>query len=150
MIAWILSTLRGLSLIAIWCMLAYGAYRDYQEGTFPNELAVALAGACAVHTVVTRSIFSLLWYALAAVIAFAALYVFELVWRRGHGGSPGIGMGDAKCLAALMLRGPLTALIGFAVALIGLGVAGKALDRSALPLLPFFVPAYALVWLVLG
>ena len=73
-----------------------------------------------------------------------AVMVFELLWRRITG-RPGQGMGDIKALFAVGMINPVVAGISYACAMAALAVAGVALKKEALPLLPFFAAAYALV-----
>ena len=54
-------------------------------------------------------------------------------------------MGDIKALFAVGMINPVVAGISYACAMTALAVAGVALKKEALPLLPFFAAAYALV-----
>lgn len=148
MLAWALSITRGLLFLAQWCILVWAACVDARDRVFPNGLALALAAVCALFCAVTRSPSTLLLHALEAAAFCGLLVVFEMAWRRRKGAS-GIGMGDIKCLFALMLVSPLEGVLSFAGALALLAVAGAALGRGSLPLLPFLVAAYAVASLLL-
>ena len=109
--------------------IAAAALIDARERRFPHALSVLLA----------------------ATAVMALLLATETLWRRMHGGAAGLGGGDVKFLAALMLADPLYALASFILGLCLLAVCGLLARRDALPLLPFvaigcaFVPLAALL-----
>ena len=124
---------------------------DAQTRRFPNGLAALLAVTCASHAIFASGFPALASHALLAACSGAALFAAESVWRRLHGGAAGLGGGDVKFLAALMLADPLYALASFILGLCLLAVCGLLARRDALPLLPFvaigcaFVPLAALL-----
>mgnify|MGYP003373903816 CR=1 FL=1 len=132
-------------LAARWGILVYAAWRDARTRTFPNGCAAALAAVCAAWCVAGLGGAGMLGLnAVLALAVAAALVLFERAWRRRRG-EAGLGMGDVKFLAALMLCDPARALAAFAAGLLGLAAAGLALRRTSLPLLPFAVGAYAVL-----
>lgn len=57
-------------------------------------------------------------------------------------GERGLGGGDIKYLAAVMVAHPFAGAASFACGLAALAAAAAATRRRALPLLPFCVPAF--------
>lgn len=115
------------ALAAVWPVLA--ALPAGAGAPPAGELAAALAAR-------------LLSHAVPASLAAGALTALEVGWRARRG-SAGLGMGDVKLLAALMLADPLTGLTSFAAALALLALACVLARRPSLPLIPFI----ALTWL---
>lgn len=147
-----------------WAIMGYAAWHDARTRTFPNGLAAVFVFVCAAEAFTSGGLThlslpdgagglqeggflvasggrALVMNAIAANVVFAALYVFELVWRHFRN-APGIGMGDLKFLFALMLIEPVKAIIAFVLGLVALAITGVATRKSPLPLLPFVVGAY--------
>ena len=131
--------------------IAAAALIDARERRFPHTLSVMLAATSAIFGLMHGGIRGFAWHALAATAVMALLLATETLWRRMHGGAAGLGGGDVKFLAALMLADPLYALASFILGLCLLAVCGLLARRDALPLLPFvaigcaFVPLVALL-----
>lgn len=131
--------------------IAVAALIDARERRFPHTLSVMLAATSAIFGLMHGGIRGFAWHALAAAAVMALLLATETLWRRVHGGAAGLGGGDVKFLAALMLADPLYALASFILGLCLLAVCGLLARRDALPLLPFvaigcaFVPLAALL-----
>ena len=123
-------------------LLLASAVIDARSRTFPNVLFAGLACSCAAMSWAVGGWARLAGCAAASLAMGAALTVFELGWRRLHGGAPGMGMGDVKFLAALALWRPFDALASFALGMLFLACAGAVLRRGSLPLMPFAVPAF--------
>lgn len=137
--------------IILVCEIAAAALIDARERRFPHVLSVLLAATSAIFGLTHGGIRGFAWHALAAAAVMALLLATEALWRRMHGGAAGLGGGDVKFLAALMLADPLYALASFILGLCLLAVCGLLARRDALPLLPFvaigcaFVPLAALL-----
>ena len=116
---------------------------DARDRVFPNGLAALFIVAAGASAVVAGGIGLLVRRICLAWVACGILLLFELVWRRLHGGVAGLGMGDIKYLFGCLLLDPLLGLYSFAMGLLALAVAGLILHRPSLPLLPFAVCAYA-------
>lgn len=131
--------------------IAVAALIDARERRFPHALSVLLAATSAIFGLMHGGIRGFAWHALAAAAVMALLLATETLWRRLHGGAAGLGGGDVKFLAALMLADPLYALGSFILGLCLLAVCGLLARRDTLPLLPFvaigcaFVPLAALL-----
>lgn len=131
--------------------IAAAAVIDARERRFPHVLSVLLAVTGAIFGLMHGGIRGFAWHAFAAASVMGFLLVVETLWRRMHGGVAGLGGGDVKFLAALMLADPLYALASFVLGLCLLAVCGLLARRDALPLLPFvaigcaFVPLAALL-----
>ena len=133
-LAMVLAFLRAAILVAASAI-------DVRERRFPNGLAVTLAIVCAVSTLAGAGVRVLALRALAALALIVALGGFEVVWRRVNGNS-GIGMGDAKFVAALALFDPMRAVLSFAAGLAVLAGFGIIARRGTLPALPFISAAW--------
>lgn len=133
--------------IPFWICAFAGAVVDVRERRFPN----ALAGACAVAAFAgvwfDRGVNTALDHADLAVIVYLALVLTESLWRRVRQ-TPGIGMGDAKALFALCTVDPLGGIAAFAVALLVLALSCLLTKSRFLPLLPFLVPIFAIIEVV--
>lgn len=127
--------------------IAAAAFIDARERRFPHTLSVLLAATSAIFGWVHGGIRGFAWHALAAAAVMALLLATETLWRRIHGGAAGLGGGDVKFLAALMLADPLYALASFILGLCLLAVCGLLARRVALPLLPFVAIGCAFVLL---
>lgn len=127
--------------------IAAAAFIDARERRFPHALSVLLAATSAIFGLMHGGIHDFAWHALAAVAVMALLLATETLWRRMHGGAAGLGGGDVKFLAALMLADPLYALASFILGLCLLAVCGLLARRDALPLLPFVAIGCAFVLL---
>ena len=79
-----------------------------------------------------------------AVAVCAALFIFELIWRRLRGNA-GLGIGDIKLLFSLALLNPTTALASFAIALILLAITCLTIKKPFLPLIPFLAGTWIAV-----
>ncbi|MFR2950694.1 MAG: prepilin peptidase [Collinsella intestinalis] len=90
--------------------IAAAALIDARERRFPHALSVLLAATSAIFGLMHGGIRGFAWHALAAAAVMALLLATETLWRRIHGGAAGLGGGDVKFLAALMLADPLYAL----------------------------------------
>ena len=116
---------------------------DARTRSFPNGLAAAFALACGARAWAEGGA-GLLWRrACLASLLCGVLVLFELGWRRFHGGAAGLGMGDIKYLFGSLLLNPLRGLCSFAMGLLLLAGAGLVSRQRSLPLLPFSVCAYA-------
>lgn len=114
---------------------------DARERRLPNVLAILLAAASAIAALASGGVDALALNALAAFAICGMLLVLELFWRTRRG-APGQGIGDIKALFSLVLASPARGVISYALALIGLAIAGIAVHRPALPLLPFLAVAF--------
>lgn len=128
--------------------IAVAAFVDAREHRFPHVLSVLFAVTCAVFGVQRAGLDGFARHVFAAAAVMALLLAAETLWRRMHGGVAGIGGGDIKFLAALMLADPLYALASFILGLCLLAVCGLLARRDVLPLLPFVAIGCALVPLV--
>ena len=104
--------------------IAAAALIDARERRFPHALSVLLAATSAIFGLMHGGIRGFAWHALAAAAVMALLLATETLWRRIHGGAAGLGGGDVKFLAALMLADPLYALASFILGLCLLAVCG--------------------------
>ena len=132
--------------IPFWLFAIAGAVIDARDRRFPNSLA----GACAVALAgvwFDLGLNTALDHAGLAVIVYLALVLTESLWRRVRQAS-GIGMGDAKALFALCTLDPLGGIVAFAVALLVLALSCLFTKSRSLPLLPFFVPIFAIIEVV--
>lgn len=130
-------------------LLVAAAYIDARSRLFPNELALALAfvsAACALCS--SGAVYCAIALARAAVFC-AALFGFEALWRR-YRGSSGIGMGDLKATFSLLVLSFRAGVAGFCVGLALLAVACVARRADSMPALPFIVPSFLVLWVVLG
>lgn len=114
---------------------------DARKRRLPNVLAILLAAASAIAALASGGVDALALNALAAFTICGMLLAFELFWRTRRG-APGQGIGDIKALFSLVLAAPVRGVISYALALIGLAIAGIAVHRPALPLLPFLAVAF--------
>ena len=87
--------------------IAAAAFIDARERRFPHALSVLLAATSAIFGLIHGGIRGFAWHALAAAAVMTLLLASETLWRRMHGGTAGLGGGDVKFLAALMLADPL-------------------------------------------
>lgn len=126
-------------------LLLASAVIDARSRAFPNALFAGLTCSCAALSWAVGGWARLAGCAAASLAMGAALTAFELGWRRVHGGTPGMGMGDVKFLAALALWRPFDALASFALGMLFLACAGVVLRRGSLPLLPFAVPVFVVL-----
>lgn len=152
-----------------WLLLALlfaAAVIDARSRRFPNLLAaacVAAAALTAAYPAFLRAVNPFSWgvglaasgsgplgavlaNAVIAALATVALLAFELAWRRFRGAS-GLGMGDVKLLFALMLADPISGAISFVAGLALLGIGCVVARRASLPLIPFVVPVWAVLFL---
>ena len=106
--------------------IAAAAFIDARERRFPHALSVLLAATSAIFGLMHGGIRGFAWHALAAVAVMALLLATETLWRRMHSGAAGLGGGDVKFLAALMLADPLYALASF---ILGLCLLAAAVRR---------------------
>lgn len=125
--------------------IAAAAFIDARERRFPHALSVLLAVTSAIFGLMHGGIRGFAWHALATVAVMALLLATETLWRRMHSGAAGLGGGDVKFLAVLMLADPLYALASFILGLCLLAVCGLLARRDTLPLLPFVAIGCALV-----
>lgn len=128
--------------------LAAAAVIDARTRTYPNALALLTFMTCALYAGSSLGTEVLVAHAVITLIAVLALLGFELGWRAVRR-APGIGMGDLKLLFAVGLISPAAAIGSLAIGLLLLAVCGIATDKPSLPLLPFMVPAYLVLFLVL-
>lgn len=130
--------------ITVALLFVGAAYLDAKTRSFPNWLFALLLIAVAVRQFVAGGV-NLLAYGFAwAFPVAAALYVFELLWRR-YQDTPGIGMGDIKALGVMMVMSPFDGLFSFVGGLFLLAIACLVSKRASLPLLPFAVPIFLLL-----
>ncbi len=113
--------------------IAAAAFIDARERRFPHALSVLLAATSAIFGLMHGGIRGFAWHALAAAAVMALLLATETLWRRIHGGAAGLGGGDVKFLAALMLADPLYALASFILGLCLLAVCGLSWDCACSP-----------------
>lgn len=130
--------------VATLAVLVLSGAIDLHTRRFPHALFCVLLLTSSISTVLFGGIETLARNACASLLLASAVLVFELLWRRFTGRS-GQGMGDIKALFAVALFNPVVAGISYACAMTALAVSGVALKKEALPLLPFFAGAYALV-----
>ena len=135
--------------IPFWICAFAGAVVDARERRFPNELAGACAVAAFVGVWLDLGINTALDHAGLAVIVYLALVLTESLWRRARH-IPGIGMGDAKALFALCTLDPMGGIVAFAIALLALAAACLIAKSRSLPLLPFLVPIFAIIEVVVS
>lgn len=134
-----------LLLAALLVELMAAAYIDARERRFPNELAAALALTGVAMVYAWGGTDLLLANMGFAICACVFLVVFELVWRRTHGGNAGLGMGDVKFLAGYVIATGVFAVTSFALGLVLLAVAGTVSRERSYPLIPFIVCASAVL-----
>ena len=130
--------------VATLAVLVLSGAIDLRTRRFPHALFCTLLLTSSISAVLFGGIETLARNACVSLLLASAVLVFELLWRR-FSGRPGQGMGDIKALFAIALFNPLAAGISYACAMCALAVVGVALQKKALPLLPFFAAAYALV-----
>lgn len=133
--------------IPFWICIFAGVAIDARERRFPNGLAGACAVAALAGVWLDLGLNTALDHAGLAVIVYLGLVLTESLWRRVRH-APGIGMGDVKALFALCTFDPLGGVVAFAVALLTLAVACLIAKSRSLPLLPFFVPIFAIIEVV--
>lgn len=133
--------------IPFWICIFAGVAIDARERRFPNGLAGACAVAALAGVWLDRGVNTALDHAGLAVIVYLGLVLTESLWRRVRH-APGIGMGDVKALFALCTFDPLGGVVAFAVALLTLAVACLIAKSRSLPLLPFLVPIFAIIEVV--
>lgn len=143
-----MSPIAYLLLGVLTLLLVCAALIDARTRTYPNALAGAVALTSAALALALDGPARLVRGAACALGVLVLLIGLELLWRRR--GSRGIGMGDLKCLGALMLATPFAALVSFAAGLLLMALAALARRKHALPLLPFFVPCYLITLCALG
>ncbi len=134
--------------LALACEIAAAALIDARERRFPHALSVVFALTSAVAGMLHVGPDRFAWHVLSALSVMILLLAAETLWRSSHGGAAGLGGGDVKFLAALMLADPLYALASFIMGLCLLAACGLLARRTALPLLPFVAVGCALVLLV--
>lgn len=132
--------------VLVVALILAAAVIDARERRFPHALALSFAFACAAFCVVAGCVDLLIHNAVLAALCSAPLLGFELVWRRTHDGTAGIGMGDLKFLAAFILACPRSAIASFALGLAALALAGMLTDKRSFPLLPFVAPPAVLLF----
>ena len=140
------------ALLVLWfaaCCTA-AALIDARERRIPNAASGCLAlGALAqaalrdlaglpVLTALPAAGERLLW---AAGLG-ASLLLFELVWRRSHGGRHGMGLGDVKLAAAATLWLGALGPLGFAAACAAAALAALVRRRSSFALGPYLAGAF--------
>ena len=130
--------------VATLAVLVLSGAIDLRTHRFPHGLFCLLLLTSSISTVILGGIEVLAYNVRISLLLVSAVMLFELLWRRITGRS-GQGMGDIKALFAVALLSPVAAVISYACAMTALAVAGVALKQKALPLLPFFAAAYALV-----
>lgn len=133
--------------IPFWICIFAGVAIDARERRFPNGLAGACAVAALAGVWLDLGLNTALDHAGLAVIVYLGLVLTESLWRRVRH-APGIGMGDVKALFALCTFDPLGGVVAFAVALLTLAVACLIAKSRSLPLLPFLVPIFAIIEVV--
>lgn len=130
--------------VATLAVLAISGAVDLRTRRFPHALFGVLLITSSISVVLFAGVEALALNAQLSLLLATAVMVFELLWRRITG-RPGQGMGDIKALFAAAVFCPLAAGISYVCAMAALAVAGAVLQKEALPLLPFFAAAYALV-----
>ena len=136
-----------------WWLLALG-WIDWRHTILPDALTLPLIviGLAVAGVLEPERLWDPL---LGVVFGYAGLWAVAWVYRRLRG-REGLGLGDAKLLAAagawVGVTGLPSVLAGAAVAAlaaaVGMMLAGRRLDRySALPFGPFLAAATWLVWL---
>lgn len=137
--------------IALAALLVAASAIDVRERVLPDPLAagIALCSACSAWADGGAGLAAA--NAARAVALGLAAYGVEAAWRL-TGRGPGVGGGDIRLLAACAVRDPAWALASFLCALTMLAVAGTALRRASMPLIPFFTVAGAgtALWLCTG
>lgn len=128
------------------------SYVDLRSGLLPDLMTLPLiALGLAYATVSHLSV----WLAIAgAVVGYGTVAILAAYWRRARG-REGIGLGDAKLLAAGGAWLGITALpfvlliastAGILVALSVAGMSRKALNQTALPFGPCLAIGIWIVW----
>ena len=130
--------------VATLAVLVLSGAIDLHTRRFPHVLFCTLLLTSSISAVLLGGIELLAYNTCVSLLLTSAVLVFELLWRRFTGRS-GQGMGDIKALFAVAPFNPVMAGISYVCAMTALAVAGVALKQEALPLLPFFAGAYALV-----
>lgn len=130
--------------VATLAVLVLSGAIDLHTRRFPHVLFCTLLLTSSTSAVLLGGIELLAYNTCVSLLLTLAVLVFELLWRRFTGRS-GQGMGDIKALFAVAPFNPVVAGISYVCAMAALAVAGVALKKGALPLLPFFAGAYALV-----
>lgn len=132
--------MTGPTLTLLVCGLLAAAVIDARRSRYPNGLA-AFNAACACALAASSSGARGLMHRCAlAAAACLALTCLEAAWRAARG-ERGLGGGDIKYLAAVLVAHPFAGAASFACGLAALAAAAAATRRRALPLLPFCVPA---------
>lgn len=135
--------------VLFWLLLVVAALIDARERRFPNALALACALCSALSVWIDGGPLRLAQHAAIALVWGGMLLLLEVAWRGRHG-SAGLGLGDLKALVSLAMFDPLSAMLGFALALLLLAATCLLMHRRSLPLLPFLVPSFAVFVYVLG
>ena len=133
--------------VAVFCVqMTLTAWIDARTRRYPHWLWLCMLATSLWISVAGAGASVALMRVLLAAAVMLAFVVFELVWRLGHSGESGLGMGDIKCLGTLVIADPLRGLVSFFLGLMGLGLIGAALRVRSLPLLPFVVGAATLLF----
>ncbi len=135
--------------VLFWLLLVVAALIDARERRFPNVLALACALCSVLSVWIDGGPLRLARHAAIAFVLICLLLLLEVVWR-AYRGSAGLGLGDLKALVSLVIFNPLSAMLGFALALLLLAATCLLMHRRSLPLLPFLVPSFAVFVHVLG
>lgn len=126
---------------------------DIRTGLLPNWLTYPMIAIGLLHTWTSMQS---LWSAISgAIVGYLVIYILAGYWRRSRG-RHGIGLGDAKLLAAAgswlgVFALPVVLLIASTTGLLFVGL-GYALGRSklgmqsAIPFGPFISLGIACVW----
>lgn len=145
--SWALATLLLAAVLAVLAII------DIRTGRLPDALTLPLVAlGIGATAVLEREQLGL--HAVAAVLGYASLWLVAMLYRR-HRGHDGLGLGDAKLLAAagawlgplalapLVLVASLSALATMAV----LRMAGRPVSlQSSLPFGPFLSAGFLLLW----
>jgi len=148
----------SVGVLAVWLLLGIVLVAlsviDFRVQRLPDILTLPLIAAGLLFCLVADPP-AFAWHLLAALCAYLLLYLFATVYERLRS-RPGLGLGDAKLLAAagawLGLEAlPSVLLVATGTALFCVGMAvllGKRITAtSRIPFGPFLATAFWIVWL---
>lgn len=128
-------------------LLAAAVVFDARARTLPNELAIALAFVSVFFVFAETGTKACAIAVLRALAFCAVLFAFEAASRRKRD-VVGIGIGDLKALFSLLTLDFYAGFFGFAAGLLLLAGTCVVKDRDSLPVLPFVIPCFLVLWLV--
>ena len=140
--------------VALFAGLVGLAWFDFDHYRIPNWISYPLI-AIGLALAWAQGMRVLVWHGLAAVIGYGLIWSLNFYWQKRHG-KDGMGMGDAKLLAAAgawlgPLSLPFVTLIASGAALSVIGVSsvfGKGVGRDTrIPFGPYIALGFWSLWL---